>query len=460
MSILPRIVSACTMSESPIETRSLTFFRVRTARQFATLFDDGFWSESVLQRGHHEKCVELSMVALGAMHEAFELERTPGESFNGKPEKIARLHELSVEYYAKAIGVLNSYIYKNRWMGLDVSLLCCILCVAFEWLRGNYKAAGMHLSSGIDILRQWAEVRGTTGPVVTFSSPAGHFIRSRIAPLFTRLTIQARTLDTNRPPPIPWSSAITSARIKGPKTRTVVAARADLDVVLSEIYLRAENFVYSFPDIFMKEGVREDSISKLQKWYEEYHMHIFLLDADSSAMHAASTEQLSLSIWHTMATVMLRAGNTADQEIYDSFLPWFKHIIMLTEIMQLSLAKCIHTSSYSLSKFQVDIEQIPMLYFVGSRCRHPVVRRKALDLLRVEGGREGLWDGSSQMRLLQEVIAIEEEGIEDLVDERSVPPAARIYAVAEERDLGKRSMIVSFWKQGDGCFGPARVITW
>jgi hypothetical protein len=414
----------------------------------------------VLQRGTQERCVRLAMVALGASHQAFEEERRSSQSSESKQERVAKLQNFSIEYYTKAIGVLNSHIYKNRWKELDVSLLCCIMCVAFEWLRGNYTAAGMHLSNGLLILREWSEVRGTTGPIVSFSSPAGHFIRAKLAPLFTRLTIQARTLDTNRPPPIPWSSAITAARIKRSEERSVVAARADLDVVLSEIYLRAENFVYSFPDIFMKEGVREYSVSRLSEWQQKYHKHIFLLDADRSAMLAASTEQLSLSIWHTLATVMLRAGYTADQGVYDAFLPWFQHMVTLSELLIESLSKSIATSSYSLSKFQVDIEQIPMLYFVGSRCRNPVVRRRALALLRIDGGREGLWDGSAQVRLLEEVIAIEEEGIEDVVDERSIPAAARIYAVNEERNLCKRYMEVSFWKQGDGFFGPPRVLRW
>lgn len=414
----------------------------------------------MLQRGTQEKCVRLAMVALGASHEAFEEQGRPSKSFDGKLERIAKLQVLSVESYARAISVLNSHIYANCWKGLDVSLLCCIMCVAFEWLRGNYRAAGMHLSSGLLILRHWSEVRGTTGPIVTFSSPAGHFIRAKLAPMFTRLTIQARTLDTNRPPPIPWSSAITAARIKRTEERSSVAARADLDVVFSEIYLRAENFVYSFPDIFMKEAVREHSISRLEQWAQKYRAHIFQLDAHHSALLTATIEQLSLSIWHTLATIMLRAGHTADQSIYDGFLPWFEHILTLAELLLGSLSKRIESSTYSLSKFQVDIELIPMLYFVGSKCRSPSIRRKALALLRIEHGREGLWDGSAQVRLLEELIAIEEEGINDVVDERSVPAAARIYAIEEERDLDKRCMKVRFWTQGDGCFGPPRVLTW
>ena len=189
-------------------------------------------------------------------------------------------------------------------------------------------------------------------------------------------------------------------------------------------------------------------------------MHIVLPDADRSTILDLSTEQLSLSLWHTLATIMLRAGHTADQEVYDVFLPWFQHMVMLSELLIESLSKSMNTSNYSLSKFQVDIEQIPMLYFVGSRCRHPEVRRKALALLRIDGGREGLWDGSAQVRLLEEVITTEEEGIENVVDEKSIPGDSRIYAVTEERDLDRRTMEIRFWKQGDGFFGPLRVLTW
>jgi hypothetical protein len=448
------------LSDDPLEERSLSYFRIRTAAQFAAHFDNGFWSQSVLQLSTREPCVRHAIVALGALHEAFDEERQVGKTLETDLQRVAKSRAFAYEYYAKAITVLNSYIHAHSWKGLDVSLLCCILCVGFEWLSGNNRAASMHLSSGLLVLRQWSEKRSSVTPGISYSSPAGHFIRGQMAPLFTRLTIQASTLDANRLPPLPWSSEIEEARLKSTEHRGAVAARSDIDVVLSGAYLQPENFASLFPNYVMKEETRAYSISKLTEWYGRYHEYIYKLGAHWDPTAIFPPDKLCLTLWHTLLTVMLNTSHTANQKVYDAFLPHFQYMVTLAkQLLDVPLSSSQDCGS-SHASFKIDMETIPMLYFVGSKCRDPLVRRRALTLLRSAARREGLWDSFAHVRLLEEMVKTEEEGIENVVDENSVPVSARIYKLCEETDLEKRRMMVRFWKQGEEGFGPFHIITW
>jgi hypothetical protein len=49
-----------------------------------------------------------------------------------------------------------------------------------------------------------------------------------------------------------------------------------------------------------------------------------------------------------------------------------------------------------------------MLYFVGSKCRDPDLRRQTLDILRETLRREGAWDSMVSARIIETQIAIEE----------------------------------------------------
>ncbi|KAF2684444.1 hypothetical protein K458DRAFT_388919 [Lentithecium fluviatile CBS 122367] len=453
--ILPRTISTA-LSDDPLEKRSLSYFRIRTTRQFAAPFDDEFWSRLVLQVGAYEPCVRLAIVALGALHESFDEEHQGCKTTKARKRYASTSWDYACEYYSKAISTLNTHIHCHSWDGLDVSLLCCILCVGFEWLCGNYKSASVHLSSGLLILRQWAGKRVPIGAGISYSSPAGHLIRGQIAPLFMRLTIQAWTLDANRLQPIPWSPTIAAARVKKGEERSFVTAREDLYVLLSGVYLPPENFASAYPNLVLSEEMRAKSISRLKEWYDEYYMHLYPLGIDWSSTGPLSPAKLHLSLWHMLLTVMISNSHTEDQTEYDTFLPYFRHMLTLA-------GHIYHGPSGTTSPhpcFQIDMGIIPILYFIGSRCRDSEIRRRALLLLSADVGREGLFDGLAHARLLEEMIEVEEGSIEDRIDGNGVSAASRIYKTCEETDLRMRRMKVRFWKQGENGFGPLHVLTW
>lgn len=63
-------------------------------------------------------------------------------------------------------------------------------------------------------------------------------------------------------------------------------------------------------------------------------------------------------------------------------------------------------------RFCNELGVIPVLFFVGTKCRDPTVRRQALHALRSMRRREGPWDSAMAARIIEAQIDYE-EGLND-----------------------------------------------
>jgi hypothetical protein len=94
---------------------------------------------------------------------------------------------------------------------------------------------------------------------------------------------------------------------------------------------------------------------------------------------------------------------------YDNFLPQFQQCVALAG----DLAAAHERYSEPLRPtFTPEIGPIPLLYIIGIKCRHPMVRREVLCILRGQPTQEAVWDSISAARVVERVIEIEEGGLE------------------------------------------------
>jgi hypothetical protein len=61
------------LTESDLERRSFDFFCKRTVVIHSGIFDPTFWTRLVLQATHQEPAIIHAVIALGALHESFEV---------------------------------------------------------------------------------------------------------------------------------------------------------------------------------------------------------------------------------------------------------------------------------------------------------------------------------------------------------------------------------------------------
>ena len=135
-----------------------------------------------------------------------------------------------------------------------------------------------------------------------------------------------------------------------------------------------------------------------------------------------------------------------NQMAWDHFLPLFDRIISLASLIVDS--SCTYHGSNS--RFCLDSNVVAPLYAVAHRCRDPLIRRKAVSLLRKSHRQEGIWDSMMAMKAAEIVIAIEEEGFGNVTSCADIPDWARICDVKVNFDTEGRVGTLNFSRPKNG----------
>ncbi|KXH28870.1 hypothetical protein CSIM01_03520 [Colletotrichum simmondsii] len=180
---------------APQTGRWINFYQGHSAPEFAGYFDVEFWSTTILQLSYREQCVHQMLVAIGSLHESLK----SGLAQQSDPHAV-NLYKYAEAEYTTAVSLLNTHMTHRGWSALEITLVCSILGIMFEWLRGGYQDAVRHLTSSFKILSTWLS-HNAPPSTTTFGSPGGHLIRSQIKPIFHILVLQSRMLPI--PPSVP-----------------------------------------------------------------------------------------------------------------------------------------------------------------------------------------------------------------------------------------------------------------
>jgi hypothetical protein len=154
------------------------------------------------------------------------------------------------------------------------------------------------------------------------------------------------------------------------------------------------------------------------------------LDSDKGSGYLAAAKMMqdtmtpetaNLLLAYHLTFLKLHTALSASESIFltreciDAFRAILVHAsIILTQRNGSSYSKDQDTSTQRrTSFFSLETSTIEPLYYMAIKCRHPVFRRRALDLLKI-GGREGVWDGHIMSRVASHAISIEESTVSSL----------------------------------------------
>lgn len=274
---------------------------------------------------------------------------------------------LAWQQYNKAIRVLTV-----DTVSVNALLVTCLLFTHIEILWGDYKSAFLHIRNGSTLLKE-------------------HGVENAdLIRLFASLEFHAASYDPAWVPhkfPMP-------ARIS-----SIEDAKMMLDAESLQLRLSTPGPLSMVP---------APAPRPLHSW--TVNLETFL--ADHKTDHLRSETITLLRIQHILATIFLSASRTDSEMIYDQFTADFETIVSLAA---------------SLSSLKSDLScytgVIPALYLTGIKCRQSSIRRQAVEWLSAARIREGLWDSFLAAKVVEEVIAIEEAGIEEDV----VPAEARVF---------------------------------
>lgn len=341
---------------------------------------------------------------------------------------------------------------------LERILILCIIFTCYENLAGNYIAAKMHLRNGLRILQQHS---------VTLRTQPAH---EAIEDVLHRFDFQAMTFSENSSPYVYDSKDIPDIDLQvGPYTNNA-AARNDLVKLLRGTMwiagvAEADQRAPQNPDWLYIRGKLREALTMWEMKFDEY---CDSMDKESRSDPKTHAGNILLKIYILATRTIAAAGAGVTSEMaWDEYIESFRTLVDLAETLPVLQPRspnsrpsppkhtpqpagsrilvsngrnCCFTSPFGGQKisfrterteqvvpsalqnsldadsdptpvaFSPSFELSPIvpLFITISRCRDPIIRRRALRLLLNYRRREGVWDSLGAGLVAVEIIKREE----------------------------------------------------
>ncbi|GMG02046.1 unnamed protein product [Aspergillus oryzae] len=164
------------------ERRCLSYFQNHTIPTLLSLFDSTLWEKLVFQISQAEPAVYHAVVALSAIHYDSEAKGMPLPM--DQPRNT--WHQFALEQLSRAFNLLTKRRTSQDPRFCNVTLVCCLLFVLSDLLRGHYDNAFSHLQSGIRILQDLQAHRQLIAPI-----PREELVEQSLVAAFAHLDIMS-----------------------------------------------------------------------------------------------------------------------------------------------------------------------------------------------------------------------------------------------------------------------------
>ncbi|CZR64470.1 uncharacterized protein PAC_14368 [Phialocephala subalpina] len=460
---------------SKLEQRSFYYFQQETVPQISGFYRDQFWFQSVLQACHHNPAIRHAAIALGSLHEnsiAAGLVHTEDLSAGG----------FALQQYNKAI---QSLLHGQQAAAagslckphqrVDVALITCILFACFDALRGHLGSVFHHIDGGVKILSE-IQTKDTTSTPFEDQSLSNSSLYAPMRTLnimFSRLDIQGSSMLGSRRlglvPTINRKAVAEEMNMRNEFnsfeeardaqdsiyrcwhhdfTRTLTNT-SEANILIPWLPREVDGKIVSaIPSNENLAILKAEYTELLEQWIDTYER--FLIANPKNIGLPADHNLRLLQIFIFMHADIDHAATAESEMTWDRYTPQFSE--MVTHARAVILSTTALTSRKTL--FSLDTHLITPLYFVASRCRHPVVRRDAIACLFAANRQEGLWESRTIARVAQRVMELEEEGVEGvIVDGTEIPGWKRISDVQPVLDSNGRRAAIHYNRKPGGREG-------
>jgi len=321
-------------------------------------------------------------------------------------------------------------------------LVACVLFICFENLIGNYKTAQMHLQNGLKIIARHTTRSGYPTPKKLIVVPED------VVQVLHRLDLQAMSFgDSTEPyphhlnppppeidttPPVPFKNidAATSFLIDTFRSMFGLASTSEPNPI-PQTALDAFNTV-------------------LSNWSTSFD-HLL---STSKVAEQSPNSVILMKMYHTLLTIIVSVRVYGIECLHDMQLHHYQSLVTLGTTLLTNEEAC-DVSVADDSIFSFEPGAIFALFCTAIKCRHPVVRRQAVELLGRSRHREGSWESVGAAQVATFVIAVEEEGLTDTVGAGAgpevVPESRRVHLVNVFPVAGQRAIDVAcLMREKDG----------
>jgi len=412
---------------SPDEKRSFHFFQHVTAPCLSGDLDAVFWRVLVLQICQREPAVRHAVLAVSSLHEGL----MQGSVAPFVKDSAGPRHSFALQQYNKAISCLLSQMNDptSRPVG---PLLTCVLFVCIEFMQSKDKESLIHLEQGRQILSRLERRAASRDPEM-------EIIKQHLVPMYTRLSMTS-FLFGGTPVPIPQNLKTLK------EIPLVVESLHDMRYAVHDFLDQVLRFTQrsrpaKYNDTVSAESMRgfETEQARLLKQLGKLSVAFSLYQA-SKPKEAAQTTASVLQMHLHVAKIWLSTALTVQQTALDEHLASFSAIVPLAaNVLNAEASSHLHVQHLRVPDppsvatsapqspgtsppaseparpprappvFTFETHVIPALYYVATKCRHPLVRHAALDLLRRNPSkRENLWRADVMGGIAAHVVGVEE----------------------------------------------------
>lgn len=393
----------------PAQEEAMSFFEYISIKDLSEYHICESWRKTLMYFSQTVPSVRHAAVALALVHRDY-LDHTTGRL---NPPRDWLPGKAPLLYYNRAIRLLLNQATGDNTEITAITLMVCYLFICFDQLTGNYVQAMKHLRGGVELSRNG------DNSVLNKNSTYDVAKTSGIDTLICQVTRQIRRLDMQAVLfLVDWTPAniqdTLMAQLPSPDIafRSIEQAADHLQILVAQVMELRNRDQQMFPT---SETPPQPSLNanvileQLDQWSSLFDN---MLRRSSSYETDSETYRLIslLRLHHTMAWAYLSSYGPGREMEYDNFLPQFQKCVALAR--EVAAAHEVYSGSLKPT-FTPEIGILPVLYIIGVKCRHPVVRREILSILRRQTVREAVWDSICTARVVERVIEIEESGWEE-----------------------------------------------
>jgi hypothetical protein len=403
-----------TQSSSDVEERRLFhLFRTFTSNQFSGDFESSFWSRIMLPACHVNSSLRHAAIALASLHEDFIV----GKEMANSQQSTLDISSYALRQYTKAIKGTRMFL-NDKARSIIVTLMSCVLFFCFESLRGQLASSVIHLRSGLDILRLfYLQADG-------LSIDSKTVIKDDILSVFARLGFQAnyfvdRTHPINQLLVVRQLQSLSTHRLRW--MSTLEEARAGLYACLNGIMFSdhakdpisdvnsfctqyhmtrcAQLILFGDRSAQFVKG-RERALSALEEWLTSFKEFVRAQEGFMDSKDIKGSTLLKLH--HLVAVLMLTTacGCPKEKTDFESAMRSFKQLLEWPKFLLMGNQSIMTAVTPALSP---DVGIIAPMFFVASKCTGSTLRVEAKEILASGPHREGIWDESVAVKIIEDL---------------------------------------------------------
>ncbi|KAK3713388.1 hypothetical protein LTR37_008580 [Vermiconidia calcicola] len=410
-----------------LEKRYFQFFRQRTVASTNSIANCRFWDRVVLQACHTTPAVKHAVLALSSLHQ---LSSLPFDDGRGSQHRI-----YAERQHKKALEEARTLIATSTPEDVDRILIACIIFIIFEGVRGDYTAVSVHMDSGRAIVAQHLDRLKATSrrkdleeiehalarldlPAICFSDQSSPY----------RYTL----MDFYHTSPF-----LTPCRFQDIHEAQVSLVDLARWLLLAGDHIDFAELHGDLRSMAKYQAEKVKCAAQVEEWYGHF------LDAVDRTDNSDRLLILTLKLWHSCMTMLIRAETYGPEMRYDAFMPLFERTVQYGEQIVERLADRNHTRSFSL-----ELGYIIPIYVTATRCRDPYLRRRAIDLLQKHPRQEGVWKSLAAAAVASRWVAVEEEGLGQVRYSTDVPEHRRIRFIDTQVDIEGKVASVKLTTRG------------